>query len=407
MRALRSRPFRPPTPPTGTCSVTPLVGLIAVALLALAPSPGLAQTDFAVEFGGSQVGPPIGIEGENARFLVGGTRISHYGTGGSGFYAGVLYGQALDAGANGSFLSGIAEGSLVGRWGTSLSATVDARVLGYGAQDPFPYRAFAAEGGPSLRLRTRRFGARIAAVGGVGRSQIELWRVRDGPTRVFTNDLWRGGGEGEVTLGPLRTNLTLAAGWHRTPVGNFTNAGARFSVLGEWGVAELRVDRWETPEAIETTGGIALAIPIGRLWSLRSYFGRTDPDPLTLAQPGSGGGGVLISRSLYTTLESGSGGRPMTEVLEYGASSSRVRMTLAAPESATRVQLLGDFTLWDPVEMARDGDTWEVELDIPVGTHHFGYLVDGEWYVPDDAPDVVPDEWGRSTATLVIEGAGQ
>jgi hypothetical protein len=45
-------------------------------------------------------------------------------------------------------------------------------------------------------------------------------------------------------------------------------------------------------------------------------------------------------------------------------------------------------------------------LEIGNGTHDFGFLVDDEWFVPDDAPDVVPDEWSRQSATLVIEGVG-
>ncbi len=56
--------------------------------------------------------------------------------------------------------------------------------------------------------------------------------------------------------------------------------------------------------------------------------------------------------------------------------------------------------------MRREGNRWIAELSVPIGTHHYGFMVDDEWYVPDDAPDVVPDEWGRRSATLVIEGAG-
>jgi hypothetical protein len=56
--------------------------------------------------------------------------------------------------------------------------------------------------------------------------------------------------------------------------------------------------------------------------------------------------------------------------------------------------------------MTRRGDRWVVELAVAEGTYHYGFLVDGEWYIPADARDVVPDEWGRLSATLVIEGAG-
>jgi len=65
--------------------------------------------------------------------------------------------------------------------------------------------------------------------------------------------------------------------------------------------------------------------------------------------------------------------------------------------------VMGDFTLWEPVAMTRDGARWTVRLRIPTGTHHFGFLADGAWYLPEDAPDTVPDDWGRKNATIVIE----
>jgi len=77
-----------------------------------------------------------------------------------------------------------------------------------------------------------------------------------------------------------------------------------------------------------------------------------------------------------------------------------------APATATRVEVMGDFSLWNPVPMSRERDRWTAVLEIDKGTHHFGFLVDDEWCVPDDASDVVPDESGRRSATLVIEGVG-
>ena len=52
--------------------------------------------------------------------------------------------------------------------------------------------------------------------------------------------------------------------------------------------------------------------------------------------------------------------------------------------------------------MTRRGQRWEVEMEVEAGAHHYGYLVDGEWYVPEDDRSLVPDEWGRMTALLVI-----
>jgi 1,4-alpha-glucan branching enzyme len=67
------------------------------------------------------------------------------------------------------------------------------------------------------------------------------------------------------------------------------------------------------------------------------------------------------------------------------------------------VELVGDFTMWKPMEMDQTSGTWTLELEVPDGLYHFGFLVDGEWFVPVDAIGTVPDEWGRQNATLVVD----
>jgi len=398
-------PFRSADASSATTAAMLTVFALAAGALAVTATAITAQTDLTLEFGGSQVGPPVGVEGGVARFMMAGVRGSHYGSSGTGVFASVLFGQTLDESVGGSFLTGMLEASLADRWSSSVGGSFDVRVLGYGTQRPFPYRAFAAEGGPTLRIRTEKLGLRVSGLGGFGVSQLELWRVEGGRSRVFENDLWRYGGSGEIALGPVTSNFGVTGGWHRTPAGDYLNGGARMVFAGRWGVAELRIDRWETPTAIETTGGLALIVPIGAAWSLRGFFGRTDPDPLTLAQPGSGGGGVLIGRSMLSSTTEPAPSRAPWEIVEYGDAASRVRLRITPPETAATVQVLGDFTLWEPLTMDKEGDAWVLEIQVPVGTHHFGFLVDDEWFVPDDAPDVVPDEWGRLSATLVIEGA--
>lgn len=398
-----------PFPSLQRHAVLGVLAACAIAAAPLLPGPShtaaSAQSDVTLEFGGSQVGPPVGVEGDVARFVMSGLRGSHYRSNGSGVFASVLFGQTLDESVGGSFLSGMLEATLADRWTPSLGATFDVRALGYGAQKPFPYRAFALEGGPTLRLRTEKVGLRVSGLGGFGGSQLELWRRVDGPSRVFENDLWRYGGSAEIALGPLTTNFGVTSGWHRTPAGNYTQAGARFIFAGNWGMAVARIDRWETPDAIETTGSLSLVVPIGALWSIRGFCGRTDPDPLTLAQPGRGGGGMLVGRSMLNKASEPAPSLSPWEIVEYGETASTVRLRVTPAAPATSVQILGDFTLWEPVPMTRDGDAWVLDLQVPTGTHHFGFLVDDEWYVPDDTPDVVPDEWGRLSATLVIEGA--
>ena len=378
--------------------------ILGAALVLLAPPSVAAQTDVAVEVGASQVGPALGLDAEDARYAMGGLRASHYAASGSGLFVSLLGGRALGDSTGGSFVSGLLGASLIDTWSTRWSGSVDLTVLGFGVRDPFPYRTFAAEMAPSVRYRGPNVSVDVGLLGGVGQSRIELWRRIGGRTRVFEDEHWRVGTTGEVLVGSPTVQVGLAAGAHRASGEDYRSLGGRFVVGAEWGVVELRVDRWDTPLGLETTGGIALAIPLGDAWRFRGFFGRSDPDPLTLAQPGASSGGALLGWTAYTSRPAARA--PLFEVLERTDSGSRIRLAIEAPAHATSVQVLGDFTLWEPVAMRREGDRWVAELEVGVGAHHYGFLVDDEWYLPDDAPDVVPDEWGRESATLVIEGAG-
>ena len=378
---------------------------VTVACLGVAPATAVAQADVTLELGASQIGAAVGADTDDARFAIGGLRASHYRPNGTGIYASFLGGQVFGDSVGGSFASGVIEATLRDQWSPSWSGGLETRFLGFGIKDPFPYRTLATELGTSVRHRTAHTSFEVGARGGIGHSRVELWRRVGGLTRVFEDDLWRVGGDAELLVGSPSVQVGVVGSSHKTSGETYTSLGGRLVFGGDWGVVEVRADRWDTPLGPETTGGVAMVVPLGG-WSFRAFFGRPDPDPLTLAQPGTGSGGVLLGRSLYSSARTLGREGALHEVLTYSDSGSRVRLTVDAPDGAARVQLLGDFTLWEPIPMTRAGDRWVAEVDVPVGTHHFGFLVDDEWYVPADAPDVVPDEWGRASATLVIEGAG-
>jgi len=295
-------------------------------------------------------------------------------------------------------LEGVKWWELGGGW----SGGVDLKGFAFEVGDPFPYQALGFEGGPNLRFASRHVTARVRGVGGGGWSRAELVRTADGPPTTVEDDLWRYGATAEVLAGSSRLMGGVAAGIHESLGGTYRSAGLR--LLTGWGGAamEVRVDAWDTPAGSETTGGLAFILPFGG-WSLRGFLGRTEPDPLTLAEPGGGSGGILIGRRILGGEPLYRVNPPLHEVLENGGTLARVRIHVEAPRGTEAVQLLGDFTLWEPVGMTQDGKKWVVEVEIPEGTHHFGFLADGAWYVPDDAPDAVSDEWGRRNATLVIE----
>ncbi|MDT8341657.1 MAG: hypothetical protein RQ751_09120 [Longimicrobiales bacterium] len=384
---------------------------LALALPALLAGPVAGQRSALVaEVGASRFLPPVGVEGEAASYLLVGLRGDRLGSGGSGVTASLLAGWASGGGTGGDFLSGEVAGLMRTDLGRGWEVGGEVRASAFTVGDPVPYRAGALEGEAFLRARAGPVRATVAGTGGVGRSTVELRRFVRGPSVEVTDDLWRYGARAEVLAGSAAVAAGLAAGYHESAGGSYGSLGGRLAVGVAGGALEFRLDVWDTPVGNETTGGVALAIPFG-IWSVRGFGGRSEPDPLTLAEPGRGGGGALVGVRLTgsddaRTVGAVSRGRALHRVLEATPAGARVRFTLPAPDGidgTDEVALLGDFTLWSPVPMERAGAVWTVEVEVPAGTHHFGFTLDGEWHLPEDAPDAVPDEWGRRSATLVVE----
>lgn len=385
--------------------------LLVTAATIVAALPAAAQTsELAIEVGGSRILPPADVEGDAAAFLVAGLRGSRYDFGGTGVYASLLFGRAVDALLGGDFLSLDAGGSAWRSLGAAWSAGLEGRVFGFRVQDPFPYDAGAIEGSAVLRYRSGALSARLAGTAGVGQSRMTItstvrrMRREVSVEEVLEDDLWRWGGTVEALAGGGALAAGVAGGLHRSAGGTYRSAGLRLVGGGGAGALELRADVWRTPFGNETTAGIAFYVPWGP-WSVRGVAGKPDPDPMLLTEPAQGAGGLLFGRRILGSgpAEPGPEGA-LHRVTGRRAEGARVRFTLESPGGADSVAVLGDFTLWEPVPMALEDGHWTVELELPAGTHHFGFLVDGTWYLPDDAPDAVPDEWGRRSATLVIEG---
>jgi hypothetical protein len=367
-------------------------------------SPGVEaqSTDLSVEVGGSSIAPPVGVEGEDARFFVAGIRGLRFQPGGSSLMASFLVGRSLQEGSGGDFLSGNLDGRVLKRLGGGWAGGMEAEVFGFRVADPFPYRSLGLEGGPLLQFTSRNLSASLKGIGGRGWSETELLRTGREPSEVVKDDLWRYGGTGEVLAGAKGILGGFAVGIHESSGGTYRSAGLRL-LIGRGGSAlEMRIDTWDTPAGAETTGGIAFILPLGG-WDFRGFLGRTEPDPLTLTEPGGGSGGLLVGRSLIRTDNLPDTKPPLHRVLEPAEGGATVEIQVEAPQGTERVEVLGDFTLWEPVLMEKDGPQWTAQLQIPSGTHHFGFLVDGEWFLPQDAPDAVPDEWGRKNATMVID----
>lgn len=369
----------------------------------LAPVPLWAQVrEVTLEAGASSVQPPLGLEGEAAQFLVGGVRAASYGPDGTGVMGFFQAGRSLTEGSGGDYLAGTLEGAYWHEFNMGWSAGVEARGFAFDVVEPFPYRAVGLEGGPALRFSSRNLSASLKGLFGTGWSRTELLPYEGLTASVLEEDLWRAGATAEVLVGSPRAMVGVAAGVHDSPGGSYRSLGARLLLRGTGPVVEFLLDSWDTPLGRETTGGMALVIPFGG-WSFRGFLGRTEPDPLTLAEPGSGAGGLMVGWRVLGTEPLPLSGNALHEILTHDQGAARVRLKVRPPREAEEVQLLGDFTLWEARAMERDGEEWVTILEVPEGVHHFGFLVDGEWFVPEDAPDAVADEWGRVNATLVVE----
>lgn len=391
------------------------VGLVSWSLpVALAGQ----TSEVTVEVGASRITPPTEVDGSAADFVVSGVRAGHYDLFGTGVRASVLVGRSLDAATGADFVSGEIGAALWHPLARGWSAGLDGRAFAFRVADPFGYRAGAVEGTAVLRYHGDVLSARLAGIAGAGRSQVRLstvvqrMRRQVTVTETFDDDLWRYGGTLELLAGGGSVSAGIAGGLHRSAGGTYRSAGLRLLAMPGSGAVEARLDRWRSPDGYQTTGGIAFYLPWGP-WRARGTAGRPEPDPLLMAEPGREAGGVLVGRTVLRRAPETRMSRALYRVVRRGPEESRVRFTVRAPDGASSVQLLGDFTLWEPVAMTtgeRAGErprTWTVEVSVPAGTYHFGFLVDGEWYLPDDAPDAVPDEWGRKSATLVVEDRGE
>jgi hypothetical protein len=70
--------------------------------------------------------------------------------------------------------------------------------------------------------------------------------------------------------------------------------------------------------------------------------------------------------------------------------------------SAARVELMGDFTDWEPMTLDRDGSTWRLRRVIAPGPHRVAIRIDGgDWIVPGNLPRV-EDELGGSVGLITV-----
>ena len=340
-----------------------------------------------LDAGISHAQPPSGVDVDASTYAQLGGRL-----GAGPFLASLYGGLALsDSAADwiGGTLIASAEFSRFRKPGVGFTALASAFSVGA----PNRYDALSARVIPEAYIPIGRATAVFRGFGGVGQSEVTNVAV-DPPTSVVS-DLWMYGGGGEVVGAVGGTRLWAGVEGYETASGTFIAGytGSSGNIRGALWSAALKV--WDTPGDPQVELSLSLGLAVGNAWSVQAGGGRSGPDPL-LDTPAGIGGSMTLTWELTAPFEP----PPPVFTIERGEPATVV-FRLEASE-ANSVSVAGDFSRWEAIPMRRRGDRWVAEVELTPGLYHFGFLVDGEWFVPVHAPGRVDDEFGRTNATLIV-----
>lgn len=387
--------------------------LLAAVLTAAALVPAAAQEgSLEAEAGLSHARPPSGLDLPSATYGLLGLRVV-YGEPDRGWLWGSGYGALSASSDVGDWasLTGGGEVWLGERSGLRLGLGGRASAFRVGAPDRF--QAITGALFPQARYELwDDLTVRMRLLGGAGSSEVEITR-QGFETGTVSTDLWYVGAEPGVTIRTPAGRLTGTAAYLDARTGIYRRAGLRYAsgtASTSWSAG---LELWDTPADIEVTLSFSLSLGLGGPWSAHAAAARSDPDPL-LGSPASWQGSGMLAYELAdlgpppaVPLYRVSDGDTDTDagaVEDRGAGADgarTVRFHLRAP-AADEVVLLGDFTGWEPVSLERTDGAWTATVRVRPGVYHFGFRVDGEWHVPEDASGRVTDDWGRTNATLVV-----
>jgi len=88
-----------------------------------------------------------------------------------------------------------------------------------------------------------------------------------------------------------------------------------------------------------------------------------------------------------------------------GGHNGRLQTFAFSAPDALSVQLVGDFTQWQerPISLHKSADgLWRATVELSPGTHHYRFLVDGQWR---DDPECIlraPNPFGGENMTRQV-----
>ena len=378
----------------GAC-LSRAAGVILLAL-ALRPADASGQWgDMRIEIGGSRAFAPAGTDLAASDYLTASLQVDRWTRSGSGIFAAISGGKATSS-ISGDWASFVVGGEAVAGAGGPVEFSLAASMSGFSVGGRYLYEALTLVSRPEVRIPLGPAAIVLYGEGGKGRSNIEF--RRDTLVRAFSQDLWHYGWGPELQLRLGRTLTSASYGVLETEAGRYQRSELEVRAGTDRSLVAATLSVWDTPLGRETTGMISVTVPLGGPnWFARLVGGRSDPDPLVRSEPG-GQGGLVIGRRL---IRFGPGGATPVVALRPSSEGAAARFRIE-DRAAQRIELLGDFSGWEAQAMVRDGKAWVLEIPLRAGTYHFGFMADGEWFVPEDAPGRVSDDWGQVNATIVV-----
>ncbi len=87
------------------------------------------------------------------------------------------------------------------------------------------------------------------------------------------------------------------------------------------------------------------------------------------------------------------------------AAQRSVVFSLKAPQ-AKNVLLAGDFTDWEqharPLKK-NGGEVWKTQVNVPMGRHHYKFIVDGEWQTDPTCKECEANGFGTTNNVIEIK----
>jgi hypothetical protein len=176
--------------------------------------------------------------------------------------------------------------------------------------------------------------------------------------------------------------------------GDWPYAGGTAELRRSWGGAWAHAGSWlgDHPSPAASYGA-GVRVRVTRGASVQASVRQEPFDPLFWSTPRRTWN-LQVSRTLGPP-------RQRAALLPAVAAGEAV-FRLARRDHAEAPSVLGDFSGWEPVAMAAEGEWWIARVPVTPGAHHFAYrLADGQLMVPPGLP-TVDDGFGGRSAVVVV-----